>query len=795
MKKNISINISGIIFHIEEDGYDVLKKYLDSISKYFSSFEDSVEIMADIESRIAEIFLSKLNEGKQVITFDDVNSLMATMGSVSDFKAAEEGGEAEPFASRTNADETSNESFKEDTKSTYHPPKQMVRDQKRKILGGVCAGLGHYMNVDPVWIRLVFALFTAAYGIGLLIYAVMWIAMPGSFELEEPAGTKKMYRDPETKALAGVSGGLASYFAIDITVVRILFIALTFAGGFGLLLYIILWIILPEARTLTDRMQMQGQPVTLSNIESTIKKGLDVKEGEDENVLVKILLFPFRLIAFFITSLGKILGPLVEVLRVIIGVMISLFGFALVFFVIIMIGIVLGLFTIPWPWLLDQNDIAFPLETIRSLIPGWMVLAACVAAIIPSVLIILLGLSIMSRRPLISAPVGWSMFVIFFISVGALGFGIPQIAYSFKEKDEYKTERIFILDNKTAVLKINEVGMDDYDAVALTLRGHTEKDFKLAMGFEAHGSTRQNAIENAQMVDYNVVQQDSILIFDSNIKFKPDAEFRAQRLKLVLYIPYDHPFVMDESTSRFISQYVDWEYTDGNTWKMTPTGLECITCPEKEIDEEDFSTDQLSERNDLRDFDELDLSGVFDVTVRNGDNYSVEFVGPQEEKDKYKVYRTGETLVIDFEGKKNFDFNLKDVDMDEVRINITMPRLERLEAAGYGSIRFDQLRDTEELEIDIQGPVKVRGDLNTNNLNINLSGSSEAELSGRANSLNADVKFASVLKAYNLEVVEAIIEVNGASSAKVNVRETLEMEEGIASDIDYRGNPRIIKRD
>ena len=90
MKKNISINISGIIFHIEEDGYETLRKYLDSIKRYFASFEDSSEILIDIESRIAEIFLAKLNEGKQVITSEDVSSLIATMGSVSDFKAAEE---------------------------------------------------------------------------------------------------------------------------------------------------------------------------------------------------------------------------------------------------------------------------------------------------------------------------------------------------------------------------------------------------------------------------------------------------------------------------------------------------------------------------------------------------------------------------------------------------------------------------------------------------------------------------------------------------------------------------------
>src|SRR5687767_8764949 len=141
MKKNISINISGIIFHIEEDGYENLRRYLDSITKYFSSFEDSSEIMADIESSIAEIFLSKLNEGKQVITAEDVNALIATMGSVSDFKSAEE----QPPQSSSTYQNTGNASYSEPSScgaasATYAPPKVLRRDQRRKILGGVCAG-------------------------------------------------------------------------------------------------------------------------------------------------------------------------------------------------------------------------------------------------------------------------------------------------------------------------------------------------------------------------------------------------------------------------------------------------------------------------------------------------------------------------------------------------------------------------------------------------------------------------------------------------------------------------------
>src|SRR5690606_18764176 len=203
MKKNISINISGIIFHIEEDGYEVLKKYLDSINKYFSSYEDSSEILADIESRIAEIFLSKLYEGKQVITSDDVNALKTTMGSVSDFKAAEE-------------EEVHTEAPKEEKQTenkTYTPraSRQFMRDQKRKILGGVCSGLGNYFNVDPVWIRLLFVLLTFGYGLILIAYIILWIAVPGSYDLDEPQITKKLYRDPDKKVLGGVASGLAAY--------------------------------------------------------------------------------------------------------------------------------------------------------------------------------------------------------------------------------------------------------------------------------------------------------------------------------------------------------------------------------------------------------------------------------------------------------------------------------------------------------------------------------------------------------------------------------------------------------
>jgi phage shock protein PspC (stress-responsive transcriptional regulator) len=794
MKKNISINISGIIFHIEEDGYDSLRKYLDSISRYFASFEDSSEILADIESRIAEIFLSKLNEGKQVITAEDVKSLITTMGSVRDFQAAEEQ-ELTPASggsTRQEKEEPSSASEEEEKEPrTSAKPQQLLRDQKRKILGGVCSGIANYFEIDPVWIRLIFALLAFAYGITVLVYIIMWIVVPGSFDLEEPKANKRMFRDGERKVIGGVSGGVAAYFGMDIIAVRLLFVLFTIFFGVGFIIYIVLWIALPEAVSITDRMEMQGQPVTLSNIESNIKKNLNLGSEQEESALTKIVLFPFRLIGILLSVLGKILVPLLEVFRVAIGIVVVLLGISLVFTAIIAGGVMIGLFSasaFTWP-AVSYHEVSMPLEVFTNSFSGWLVFAAFVAALVPAILITLMGVSIIAKRFIFGPSVGWALFVLFFVSVAMLSVSIPRIIYSFKEEGEHKVEDVFTLSGKTAVLHINEVGMDDYHAASLSLRGHESEEFKLVQVFKAQGATKQTAIENARMVNYNIDVRDSTIVFDSNIEFKKDAIFRAQRLDMILYIPFDYPFVMDESTSRFISQHVDYEYMEGNTWTMTDRGLTCLSCPKRE--NESGITDQFG----LSEFDELDIRGVFDVRIIQGDEYAVELIGPASERDKYSIFRSGHTLVVEYEGRdRKFDWDDDILNLEEIRINITLPELEKIEAEGYGKIQFDRFT-FDDLDIYMRGPVKLRGEVQARDLIINLTGKSEVELSGRADNLDADIQFASKLRAYNLEVIDAVVEVNGASSAKVNVSGTVEIEEGLASDVDVRGHPRVIKRD
>jgi phage shock protein PspC (stress-responsive transcriptional regulator) len=796
MKKNISINISGIIFHIEEDGYENLRKYLDSIKRYFASFEDSSEILSDIESRIAEIFLAKLNEGKQVITAEDVSSLMATMGSVSDFKAAEE----QEFASESSKTQSDTSQNKNQAGTTT--ARKLQRDQKRKILGGVCAGLAHYFNIDPVWPRLLFALLVlGSYGSLLLLYIILWIVLPAAEDLEEEPSVKKMFRDTEQKVIGGVASGVAAFFGADIALTRVLFVVTAFFGGLGLIVYIILWIALPQAKTITERMQMQGEPVTLSNIESTVKKGLNEKEQGEESTLAKIVLFPFRVIAMVIEAITKVLGPLfrvfVDVLRVAIGIAISLTGLAMILSLVLAAGVIFGFIHFsdyPAWWNMHITEFGLPLEAFRNSFPSWTAFFVFTLLLVPALFINLIGNSIIAKRIVFNAMVGWSLFVLFFVSVAAVGISIPQIVYAFKEEGEHKVEKTFNVNGKTAVLRVNEIGLDDYDMTSLTIKGYEGTEIKLVERFEAQGNTRKSASENAQMVVYNVVQQDSILVFDSNITFKDDAKFRAQRLDMDLYIPYNTVFVIEEDMWRLIdNNYREYDgYRDSNfdkTWRMTERGFECVNCSEPS----ESRLLRLKDQYGLRDFNQIDIAGFFDVEIQQGEDYAVELDGVTKEKNRYNVYVSGETLVIDFDDESNFFWKKDFFKENKMKIKIVLPHLEELKVTGAGQLSFLGFEESD-VEVKLLGAIEAEGDLTANNLTVDLTGATSLELKGSGRFMEANATGASALRAYNYEVDEAIVEAHGASSARVYVTRKLEITKGIASSVSHRGDPEIIRR-
>ena len=790
MKKTLSINISGIIFHIEEDGYETLRKYLDSINRYFSSFDDSSEIIADIENRIAEIFLAKLNEGKQVITADDVQQLVATMGNVSDFKAAEENDFAESTSSKENAK----------ANSTYQSVnKKLVRDSKRKVLGGVAAGFAHYFGVDPVWVRLIFVLLTLAGTVGFWAYILLWIVLP-SESIEEETSAKKMFRDSEKKVLGGVASGVAAFFGTNVVVIRVLFVIVACFWGLGILLYIVLWFSLPEAKTITEKMEMQGEPVTLSNIESSVKKSLNEKD-EEESTLAKIVLFPFRTVAAIIAFIGKILGPIfrvfIEALRVLAGLVIMLTGLALVLAIVVSFGILFGMIsTASLPWISGIDGFDFPIEAFKATFPTWTVIAAFFVVFIPALFIQMVGSSIIAKRMTIRPMMRWIMVAIFLVSVLLVSLYLPRIILSFKEEGEYRVEKWFDINSKNVVFKINETGLDNYKVTDLDIKGYDGKQLKLIERFQAQGRSRKRADEYAQTISYNVQQSDSVITFDSNISFNKDAEFHAQRLKLELFVPYNQPFIMERDMWEFADNHVNdnwrWDFAEADeqqTWVITKEdGLQCATCPAKPKSEQGFNDE---DQYGLKDFDELDIAGIFNLDIRQGDKYSIEISGSESERKKYKVERTENTLEITYNSKESFW--TKEDENVLTKIQITMPNLKKLKVKGAGKLRIEDFNE-DETKISLFGAMSCEANIDVHNLELDLSGPMVFELDGDGDYLEADVSKVAQLKASGYEVRHAVINAHEVGTARVNASEKVEIDSDITSVVKYVGEPQVIKK-
>lgn len=827
MKKNISINISGIIFHIEEDGYSQLKEYLETINNYFSNYEDSAEIIADIESRVAEIFLSKLDDGKQIINQDDVQSLIDTMGTVADFEALEDDEPAAPKEEKKE-EENSREKKKKEEQRMHDADdigkQKLHRDEKRKVIGGVAAGIAYYFSIDPLWIRLIAVLLllnifvSFMSGAVLILYIVLWIVIPGSNTLGDDEEVKKMFRDPDNQVLGGVSSGIAAYFAADVTLIRLLFVLSIFLGGTGLIIYIILWITTPVAKSLTDKMQMQGEPVTLSNIEHNVKKSLKQEEG-DESALARVLLFPFRVIAALFTAIAGLLGPaskvLIDVVRVLAGLVITVIGLSGMVSLFVAAGIMLGLFTGFGDWI---SGTFLPVGIVAESVSGFTFLAVFLTAFIPFLVLCLLGLSIISKNMVLRAPLGWSIFGVWVICLISLSIAIPSVVNEFRNEGSFRETRTFDLDSsKPILLTLDYVDFNGIDATSLKLRGHEDSVVQLNLRYEAHGRSRQEAEENAQMVTYDVKQKGNELIFDSNYAFKERSKFRAQQLDMTLFIPYNRKFVMDEDMVDIIEHtfnrngYRSWQITSTNEWIFTEDGLDCLTCTERNqsrglLDRSDrrdrakpnakgklkYKTKSYEGEPmtfDIKDFDELEVGGIYDVYITQGDDYSIEVKGRERYKRDVLIKKYGNVLEVDMAGRK-WDL-LKELD-DDFRLDvfITMPGLEKINSKGLSYFEIKEF-EVDNLDIDLSGASSGEIKVDARELKIYLDGASSLDLEGVSEYMEVDVSGASSLKAFDHKTKTAEVSASGASNAKVNASRRLSVDANGLSTVRYEGDPDV----
>jgi phage shock protein PspC (stress-responsive transcriptional regulator) len=218
MNKVITINLSGSAYTLEEAGYNALHAYLESAAASLANDPDKTEILSDIESAIAEKCAATLTPRKNVITTEEIKQIVSDMGPVN------------------GADEA---------------PEQ-----------------------------------------------------PGQQPVQ-----KRLYRDPDDRYIAGVASGLGYYFNIDRTIIRLIFIAALFAGGSSILIYLILWIAVPEARTPSQKLEMRGTSVTLENMKEMLSEKFKSLKKDDAKNRLKTF---FQEVAdFFVRTLWPILSKII----------------------------------------------------------------------------------------------------------------------------------------------------------------------------------------------------------------------------------------------------------------------------------------------------------------------------------------------------------------------------------------------------------------------------------------------------------------------------------------------------
>ncbi|MDG2414681.1 MAG: PspC domain-containing protein [Flavobacteriaceae bacterium] len=540
MNKTLTINLANSIFNIDENAYQALQRYLEAVKKYLTGTQGNEEILADVEARISELFSEKLTTEKQVIILQDVEQIIQVMGQPEDYSIDED---------------IFDETPKSNTKTSTRV-KKLYRDGDQKLMGGVCSGIGHYLSIDPLWIRL-------------------------------------------------------------------LFIVFLFGGGFSVITYIILWAIVPEASTTTQKLDMQGEAANLSNIEKKIKEGFDsvadtvknadykgvenaVKDGG--NSFVKAL---GDFIGVIFSTIGKIISTVFNLFGKFIGLLLILIGSAT------LLGLFFGLFTVG---ILDLSNLSgvqfFPLVNASEL-PIWLLSILLFLAIgIPFYGLLYIGLTVITKNlKKMGNITKVSLFSIWFVSVGCLIFyGIKQ-ANSFSVRGN-QIEQISLIDGNSTGIQVPDTlylkakssehfeylnhnyfdGITmSYDTngnevlyskrVSVNIKNTVDNSVSIKTYKSANGYSYEEAKNRASALLYNMEQIGETIYFDDYFISAPHQKMRNQKIEMSLIIPNGTVVKIDPS----MSEMMGWENKNdqdmyrkdlpNEIWRMGESGvLECLSC-------------------------------------------------------------------------------------------------------------------------------------------------------------------------------------------------------------------------
>lgn len=667
MKKVININFQGRVVPIEETAYDILKQYVESLSRFFAKEEGRDEIINDIEDRIAELFSEILKKGSTCITDEDVNSIIASMGRPEEFEAEE----ASVKSQLSGESQSAGGGYQSATGDI--PRGRLYRDENDKMLGGVCGGLANYLRIDTSLVRILYAILSiSSFGTFLLLYILLWIILP-SRTLERNLIRKRLFRNPDEKVIAGVASGLAAYFNIQVWVPRLIFafplvigiitsifksafwyydpfpsIIFGSFGGTLFIVYVILWIVIPEARTASEKLEMKGEKVDLNTIKTTIQEDLSgfraraekfgKEVGEKASQIGKEMSDTVgqqtaRMSAEFAPAAKKSGNTILQVLGVLIKafflVLAGILAFALLMAIIF--GSIKGFDFVPLKgYLLEdswQSFLVWPTIFLFIFLP-------------------VIGLIVWIIRRVMKVRstnhyLGWifgGLWVIGLVCAILLGTGIArnfskQVSEKFpvtvtqptaqtltvKLGDypgKYYPYTVFDDDDNDVFMVTKDEDSMLVKRVAVEIAKSDDSLFHVYILKISRGNTVPRAEENMQKIDFTVSQMDSVLSLQKGFAITKDTKFRDQRVAVVIEVPVGKKIMVEESLRWYDWFNIDWDfgryqrdiayskttysYNLGHTYIMTTGGLDRLDSEPAE----DQAEDQKSREERRREIEE-----------------------------------------------------------------------------------------------------------------------------------------------------------------------------------------------
>lgn len=561
MNKTVNINLAGIFFHIDEDAYLKLQRYLEAIKRSFTDSQGRSEIIADIEARIAELFNERVQNDKQVIGIKQVDEVISIMGQPEDYLVDDE-------------------IFEDEPKTSYRP---------------------------------------------------------------KSAPTKKLYRDAENSYIGGVSSGLGHYFGVDAIWIRLAWIILFSAAGTGILLYILLWILVPEAKTTAEKIMMTGDPVNISNIEKKVKDGFgnvtdtvtDMAKNVSETVsgAAKNVSDAAKNVDFkkqtnkvkssssaFFDTIGEVFMFFFKVFAKFIGVLLIFIG------AITLISLIIGLLSAGVIDIIHLPDIDLVNIANAGNTPIWLVSLFTLFAVgIPFFFLFYLGLKILiNNLKSIGKAAKFTLLGVWLISWIGLAVIIAR------EVSEHTTEANFtekyelnIKANDTLQIKMvsndvmenrfyrnhnlfkianNENGEKTIyrSDVRIVVRSTTDSLAYIKIRRKADGGNYDRAMERAKNINYDYEFNGNTLLLNSFLTTAVDNKFSDQEINILLYLPESSFVKFNNNTRHYLSYYknstniVSSKYSN-HLLKVLEDKIECLDCPEEksfevDVDVKDEST-------------------------------------------------------------------------------------------------------------------------------------------------------------------------------------------------------------